>query len=85
MIALGKLPAYLAKDLDAIRIIGNFAAHPLKDSASGTVIDVEPGEAEWTLELLHELLLFYFEKQPQSSARRSALNAKLKSAGKKPL
>lgn len=85
LIALGKLPSYLAADLDAIRVIGNFAAHPLKDMTSGAIMEVEPGEAEWTLEVLHELLLFYFEGQPQSRARRSALNIKLQASGKKPL
>lgn len=28
---LPKLPSYLANDLDAIRNVGNFAAHPIKD------------------------------------------------------
>jgi hypothetical protein len=33
--------------LDAIRTIGNFAAHPIKSTSSGEIVDVEPGEAEW--------------------------------------
>lgn len=77
-----KLPKYLAKDLDAIRHIGNFAAHPVKDTNTGEIVDVEPGEAEWTLEVLEALLLFYFVEEPKSAARRNALNKKLKDSGK---
>jgi hypothetical protein len=77
-----KLPKYLADDLDAIRIVGNFAAHPIKDTNTGEIVDVEPGEAEWTLKVLEDLLLFYFVEEARSAARRDALNKKLKDAGK---
>ncbi len=77
-----KLPRYLADDLDAIRNVGNFAAHPIKDTNTGQIVEVEPGEAEWTLEVLDELLHFYFVDEPRSQARRRALNRKLKGAGK---
>ena len=80
-----KLPRYLADDLDSIRIVGNFAAHPVKDTNTGQIVEVEPGEAEWTLEVLEELLLFYFVEQSRSRARRDALNKKLKAAGKHPM
>ncbi len=82
LLQTNKLPQYLADDLDAIRQVGNFAAHPIKDTHTGAIIDVELGEAEWTLEVLEELIRFYFERQPRSSARRDALNQKLRSAGK---
>ena len=85
LLALNKLPRYLADDLDSIRNVGNFAAHPEKDSNTGEIVEVEPGEAEWTLEVLHELLTFYFERQPRSDARREALNEKLRAAGKRPM
>lgn len=85
LLKTNKLPRYLASDLDAIRQIGNFAAHPIKDTNTGQIVDVEPGEAEWTLEVLEELLLFYFVEEPKSSARRNALNQKLKDAGKRPM
>jgi hypothetical protein len=29
-----------------VRTIGNFAAHPIKSTSTGTIVDVEPGEAE---------------------------------------
>jgi Domain of unknown function (DUF4145) len=56
----GKLPTYLAEDLDAIRNIGNFAAHPVKATNSGAIVDVEPREAEWLLNVLEGLFDFYF-------------------------
>jgi hypothetical protein len=46
---------------------------------------VETGEAEWILQILGEMLLFYFCQQAISKARRDALNKKLKDAGKKPM
>ena len=49
---LPSLPTHIAENVDAIRNIGNFAAHPLKDQATDQIVDVEPGEAEWTLDVL---------------------------------
>jgi hypothetical protein len=85
LLARNKIPAHLAADLDAIRNVGNFAAHPQKDLNTGEIVDVEPGEAEWTLEVLEALLIFYFVELPKSEARRKALNEKLGSAGHKPM
>ena len=85
LLARNKLPAHLASELDAIRNLGNFAAHPQKDQSTGAVIDVQSGEAEWTLEILKALLTFYFVDLPESRARRDAFNAKLQAAGHKPM
>jgi DNA-directed RNA polymerase subunit RPC12/RpoP len=82
LLKLKKLPRYLADDLDAIRVVGNFAAHPIKDTNGGEIVDVEPGEAEWTLKVLEDLLLFYFVEEARSAARRDALNKKLHDSGK---
>jgi len=78
----GKLPSHLSESLDAIRNIGNFAAHPIKSKASGEVIEVEPGEAEWNLDVLESLFDFYFVQPAEIKKKRDALNAKLKAAGK---
>ena len=85
VIALGQLPKALADDLDAVRVIGNFAAHPIKSLATGTIVDVEPGEAEWNLELLEHLFDFYFVTLLEQEARRRHLNTKLSAAGKPPI
>ncbi|QEH36131.1 hypothetical protein OJF2_46910 [Aquisphaera giovannonii] len=85
LLALNKIPSHLAIDLDAIRNVGNFAAHQQKDQSTGDIIDVQPGEAEWTLEVLRALMTFYYVDLPESQARRDAFNAKLKAAGQKPM
>lgn len=80
----GKLPSYLSQSLDAIRNIGNFAAHPNKSKATGEIVDVEPGEAEWSLELLEQLFDFYFVQPAKAQEQLSKLNSKLAEIGKPP-
>jgi hypothetical protein len=79
------LPSYISEELDAIRAVGNFAAHPIKSTASGEVVDVEPGEAETNLDTLEALFDFYFVQAAIAKQKRDALNAKLAAAGKPPL
>ena len=76
------LPSHICDSLDAIRNIGNFAAHPMKDTNSGTVVPVEPGEAEWNLDVIQSLSDFFYVQPAKMQARKDALNAKLKSIGK---
>ena len=78
----GKLPSHIAESIDAVRNIGNFAAHPLKSTSTGEIVPVEPGEAEWTLDVLEMLFDFYFVQPAIAKRKRDALNAKLKDAGK---
>lgn len=79
------LPSYLLDAVDAIRNIGNFAAHPMKDTNTGEVVNVEPGEAEWLLEVLEMIFDFYFIQPAKLKQRRTELNEKLKAVGKPPL
>jgi hypothetical protein len=79
------LPSELAADLDAVRNVGNFGAHPLKNTSTGEIIDVEPGEAEWNLDVLEGLFDFYFVRPAISAKKREALDKKLKDAGKPPM
>jgi hypothetical protein len=78
-------PTWLSENLDAVRVVGNFAAHPTKSTQSGAVVDVEPGEAEFLLDVLEGLFDFYFVQPAKSQAQRAAINAKLKAANKPPL
>lgn len=78
----GKLPSHLSESIDAIRNIGNFAAHPNKSTSSGEIIPVEMGEAEWLLDVLEALFDFYFVQPALLKAKRDALNKKLIDAGK---
>ena len=79
------LPSSIAENLDAVRNIGNFAAHPTKDTSSGSVVPVEPDEAEWNLDVLESLFDLYFVQPAIAKAKRDALNAKLTAAGKPPM
>ncbi|MEI6104093.1 MAG: DUF4145 domain-containing protein [Methanothrix sp.] len=76
------LPTYLAESIDSIRNIGNFAAHPMKSQQSGDIIPVEPGEAEWNLDVLEGLFDFYYVQPAIIAKKRADLNAKLAVAGK---
>jgi len=79
------LPTYLAKSLDAVRNIGNFAAHPIKSKSTGEIVDVEPGEAEWNLDVLEGLFDFYFVQPHKLQEKRDGLNQKLEDVGKPPM
>ncbi len=79
-----ELPTYLATDVDAIRNIGNFAAHPTKSKSTGEIVEVEPKEAEWNLTVLEGLFDFYFVQPEIQRQRKAALNEKLDDAGKPP-
>lgn len=78
----GQLPSYLVESIDAVRNIGNFAAHPIKSQSTGEIVPVEPGEAEWNLDVLESLFDFYFVQPAVVKAKRDALNKKLGDAGK---
>lgn len=84
-ISSGKLPTHLAESLDAIRNIGNFAAHPIKSTSSGEIVPVEPGEAEWNLDVIEALFDFLFVQPEMIKKKRAALDQKLKDAGKPPM
>ena len=79
------LPSHLAESIDAVRNIGNFAAHPTKSTSSGEIVPVEPGEAEWTLDVLESLFDFYFVQPELLKQKRETLNKKLSDAGKPPM
>jgi len=85
VLASGKLPSHLAEAIDAIRILGNFAAHPMKSTNTGEILDVEPGEADWTLDVLEGLFDFYFVQPAILRSKKDALNKKLAEAGKPPM
>ena len=58
------------------------AAHPMKTKNSGEIVEVEDGEAEWLLDVLEELMDFYYAGPARASLKRAALNQKLKDLGK---
>lgn len=79
------LPSYIAEIVDAVRNIGNFAAHPTKSKQTGEIIDVEPGEAELNLDVIEALFDFYFVNPALIAKKKAAINQKLQDAGKPPM
>jgi hypothetical protein len=54
----------------------------MKSTNTGEVIDFEPGEAEWNLDVLESLFDFYFVQPALAAKRKAELNKKLKQVGK---
>lgn len=79
---LPTLPSDLAENLDAIRAVGNFAAHPMKTQSTGTIVDVEPEEASWNLDVLEELFDYFYVRPARAKEKRERLDKKLKDLGK---
>jgi hypothetical protein len=83
--AINSLPSHLSSAIDAVRVIGNFAAHHQKSTNAGEIFDVETGEADWSLEVLEGLFDFYFVQPAILKAKRDAVNKKLQDAGRPPM
>jgi hypothetical protein len=81
-IANANLPSHASECLHDLREIGNMAAHPKKSTATGEHLEVEAGEAEWTLETLDVLFDHFFVGPARTAARKAALAAKLSTAKK---
>jgi hypothetical protein len=76
------IPITLRATIDGIRNFGNFSAHPVTDITSLQIIDVEPHEAEWCLEILEEMFQHFYVRPAEAGRRKAALDAKLGKAGK---
>lgn len=78
------LPHKLRETVDGIRNFGNFSAHPIDDKTTLQVIDVDPHEGEWCLEIIEDLFEHFYVGPAAAKAKKDALNAKLAAAGKPP-
>ena len=78
------LPTALHEMIDAIRNVGNFGAHRITDKTTLQVIDVEPHEAEFCLDIIEGLFDHYYVKPALTEQRMTELNKKLTAAGKPP-
>jgi hypothetical protein len=76
------LPSDILESIDAIRNIGNFAAHPIKSQSSGEIVEVEPHEADWNLDVLEMIFDYLFVRPALIKQKRDALNTKLADSGK---
>jgi hypothetical protein len=84
-INLPNMPIEISGAVDAIRNVGNFAAHPLKYTNTGEIVEIENGEAEWLLDVLEELFDFTFVKPEKAKTKKDELNSKLAALGKPPM
>lgn len=82
LIATKQLPSHINDDLHAVRSVGNFAAHPQKNLATGNIVDPEPDEANWLLSLLQAVFDSTFVEPARHAARKQAWNTKAAAAGK---
>ncbi len=82
VIDTNQLPGNLSEGLNTVRIIGNFAAHTQKSVSTGEIVDVEPHEAEWNLEVLYELMDYLFVRPANFQKKKDLLNQKLIQVGK---
>lgn len=85
VIKSGKLPSNIAENIDAVRNIGNFAAHPQKSLAAAELLPVEPEEAEWNLDVIESLFDVFYVQPSIAKKKRDALNKKLQQIGKPPM
>lgn len=82
-VALPQLPGYVAPFVDQLRKLGNAAAHPKPHATTGEIIDVQPDEAEWMLELLDQLFDHYYTKPAAANEKLASLTQKLGDGRKK--
>lgn len=78
------LSVSLRETVDSIRNFGNFSAHPIDDKSTLQIIDVQPEEAEWCLEIIETAFDFFYVAPAVAQAKKAALNEKLFAAGKPP-
>ena len=78
------LPPGIRQTVDAIRNFGNFSAHPITDETTLQIIDVEPEEAEWCLQIVERLFEHFYVRPAEDAKKLDELNEKLALAGKPP-
>ena len=71
------LPSSISDLLDAPRLLGNHAVHARKSSETGTVLPVEPWEAEFCLEIIGLLFDHYFVAANKNEERLKRLMEKV--------
>jgi hypothetical protein len=76
-----QLPSHIGETLDAVRIVGNYAAHPTKSSSTGEIIQAEVGEVEWNFYVLDQLFDHFYVKRGEAADLIASVNRKLEAAG----
>ena len=79
------LPTSVRANVDAVRNLGNFAAHAINDDTTLQVIPVSKEEAEWCLTIIQNLFEHYYVVPAAHKKLRDELNDKLAQAGENPI
>ena len=77
----GAAPSYLSENLHTVRTVWNWAAHATKNknpksTNPGEIVEVEPGEAEFLLDVLEGAFDFYIVQPERARLQREAIEAK---------
>jgi len=78
-------PSQLRENARYLTEIGDFGSHTQRDTETQEIVDVEPEEAEWTLEVLDGLFEYFIVGPVRDEARRAAIDAKIAATGRKPI
>jgi hypothetical protein len=73
-------PAYLKDALEAYARIAKLETIPVKSQTPSALVKVEPGEAEWTLDLLESLFEYYYIFPASLRRRQEACEALVQKA-----
>ena len=76
------LPSSLRDTIDVIRHFGNFSAHPITQETTLQLVDVEPDEAEWCLQIVEELFRHYYVDPDRLRKKIGETRAKIEAHGK---
>ena len=71
-----RLPHSIRETIEAVKEYGNFSAHPNEDKSTLEIIDVEPNEAEWCLEIVGALFEHFYIRPAEDAKRLAALEEK---------
>jgi hypothetical protein len=80
-----KNPRSLRENLHYLREIADFGAHTQKYEVTGAIIDVEPVEAEWCLDVIDWLFDYYIIDPKRDEEVRLAFDEKLSKSNRKPI
>lgn len=75
--AASSLPSYLKEAMDVLARLAKLTIGSDKSKHPHALLPVEPGEAEWLLELVESLLDFWFVYPARLQRRKKALEASL--------
>jgi Domain of unknown function (DUF4145) len=77
-------PLEVRQNLEHFRRIGDFGAHTKKDDQD-VVIEVDSEEAEWLLDLVERLFVYFIVTPTKDAQLRERFDKKIKAAGDKPI